>query len=40
MVVDDGLGQEECSPGLDGVLGMVHEVGTGSLLSLLLLHSR
>ena len=36
MVVGDGLGQEGCSPGLDGVLGMVHKVGTDNLLSLLL----
>ena len=34
-VVDDGLGQEGCSPGLDGVLGMVCRVGTGNLLFLL-----
>ena len=34
MVVGDGLGQEGCSPGLDGVLGMVYVVGTGNLLFL------
>ena len=39
-MVGDGLGQEGCSPGLDGVLGMVHEVGTGNLLFLPLPHSR
>ena len=39
-VVGDGLGQEGCSPGLDGVLGKVHKVGTGNLLSLLLPHSQ
>ena len=39
-VVDDGLGQEGCSPGLDAVLGMVHEVGTDTLPFLLLLRSR
>ena len=38
--MDDGLGQEGCSPGLDGVLWMVHKVGTGNLLFLLLPHSQ
>ena len=32
--MDDGLEQEGCSPGLDGVLGIVHGVGTGSQLFL------
>ena len=36
MVVDDGLVQEGCSPDLGGILRMVHKVGTGKLLSLLL----
>ena len=40
MVVGDGLGQEGCSPGLDGVLGMVHGVGTDNLLFLLMPHSQ
>ena len=33
-MVDDGLGQEGCSPGLDGVLGIGHEVGTDNQLFL------
>ena len=39
-VVGNGLGQEGCSPDLDGVLGMVHVVGTDILLSLLLPRSQ
>ena len=40
MVVGDGLGQEGCFLGLDGILEMVHEVGIGNLLFLPLPHSR
>ena len=36
MVVGGGLGQEGCSPDLDGDVGMMCKVGTGNLLFLLL----